>query len=96
MYKRQEAGCAGEVLYTLFPEKDGADSKWRIRSVSRSNEGFELRHPLPEKWRGVRDEELDGVAGVPGCVFVHASGFIGGNKTYDGALQMAQKAVEMS
>jgi len=92
----EEAGCAGEVLYTLFPEKDGPDSKWRIRSVSRSNEGFELRHPLPEKWRGVRDEELDGVSGVPGCVFVHASGFIGGNKTYDGALQMAQKAVEMS
>lgn len=92
----EEAGCAGQVLYTLFPENGEADSKWRIRSVSRSNEGFELRHPLPEKWRGVRDQDLDGVSGIPGCVFVHASGFIGGNKTFEGALQMAQKAVEMS
>jgi uncharacterized UPF0160 family protein len=92
----EEAGCAGQVLYTLFPENGNADSKWRIRSVSRSSEGFELRHPLPEKWRGVRDAELDTVAGVSGCVFVHASGFIGGNKTYEGALEMAKKAVEMS
>lgn len=27
---------------------------------------------------------------MPGCVFVHASGFIGGNDTYEGALQMAR------
>jgi uncharacterized UPF0160 family protein len=92
----EEAGCSGQVLYTLFPENGNADSKWRIRSVSRSSEGFELRHPLPEQWRGVRDAELDTVAGIPGCVFVHASGFIGGNKTYEGALEMAKKAVEMS
>jgi uncharacterized UPF0160 family protein len=30
------------------------------------------------------------VSGVPGCVFVHASGFIGGNATYEGALEMAR------
>jgi hypothetical protein len=41
-------------------------------------------------WRGLRDAELSKVAGVPGCVFVHASGFIGGNDTYEGALQMAR------
>jgi len=28
-------------------------------------------------------------------VFVHANGFIGGNKTFEGALSMAKKAVEM-
>lgn len=43
---------------------------------------------------GVRDEELDKVSGIKGCVFVHASGFIGGNKTFEGALEMARKAVE--
>jgi hypothetical protein len=31
--------------------------------------------------------------GVPGCVFVHASGFIGGNATYEGVLEMARKIV---
>jgi uncharacterized UPF0160 family protein len=32
---------------------------------------------------------------VSGCIFVHASGFIGGNKTYEGALAMASKALEL-
>lgn len=27
--------------------------------------------------------------GCPGAIFIHASGFIGGHKTYEGALQMA-------
>eukprot|EP00116_Pleurobrachia_bachei_P008586 sb/3468848/ len=29
------------------------------------------------------------------CVFVHASGFIGGNRTMEGALQMASKSLEI-
>lgn len=91
----EEKVAAPGVLYVLFAESDAADSKWRIRAVSRSAEGFELRKPLPEAWRGVRDEELDKVSGIPGCIFVHASGFIGGNKTYEGALAMAQKALEL-
>lgn len=84
-----------KVLYVLFAENEQPDSKWRIRAVSRSAEGFELRKPLPEKWRGVRDNELDAVSEIPGSVFVHASGFIGGNKTYDGALAMARKALTL-
>ncbi|KAF2233810.1 metal-dependent protein hydrolase [Viridothelium virens] len=83
-----------QVLYVLFPESQEADSKWRIRAVSVENAGFTNRKDLPDAWKGVRDEELDKISGVPGCVFVHASGFIGGNKTFDGALQMAQKAVK--
>jgi len=50
---------------------------------------FFFRLSLLNKWCGVRDEELSELSGIPGCIFVHASGFIGGNKTYDGALQMA-------
>jgi len=32
--------------------------------------------------------------GIPGAVFCHTSGFIGGNKTWDGVLAMAKAAVE--
>lgn len=92
----EETGKPGNVLYALFPEKPEPDSKWRIRAVSRSDGGFELRKALPEAWRGVRDDQLSGVAGIDGCVFVHASGFIGGNLTFDGALAMAKKALEIS
>lgn len=88
-------GVAPQVLYVLFPETDEADSKWRIRAVSKENGGFQNRKDLPDAWKGVRDEELSKVSGVPGGVFVHAAGFIGGNKTFDGALAMAQKALEL-
>jgi len=48
---------------------------------------------LPIAWRGLSDNELIKVAGIDGCVFVHSSGFIGGNKTFDGALAMARKSL---
>ncbi|KAL2022018.1 hypothetical protein VTK56DRAFT_6258 [Thermocarpiscus australiensis] len=86
---------AGKVLYVLYPEKPAPDAKWRIQCVPVAKDSFESRRPLPEAWRGFRDEELDGIAGVSGCVFVHASGFIGGNKTFEGALAMAKKALEL-
>ena len=91
----KDESCQGRTLYALFPENAEPDSKWRIRAVSRSLEGFELRKALPEKWRGLRDDELSSLSGIGGCVFVHASGFIGGNKTFDGALRMAQAALNM-
>lgn len=91
----EEEATVGSTLYVLFPENGEPDSKWRIRAVSKAKEGFELRKPLPEAWRGVRDEELSKVSGIEGGVFVHASGFIGGCKSYEGALAMAKKAVEM-
>ena len=83
-----------QVLYVLFPESGEADTKWRIRSVSVEGAGFDNRKDLPDAWKGVRDAELDKVSGIEGCVFVHASGFIGGNKTFEGALAMAKKALE--
>ena len=30
---------------------------------------------------------------MPHCIFVHASGFIGGNDSYEGVLKMAQKSL---
>ncbi|KAI9815006.1 MAG: hypothetical protein M1827_002849 [Pycnora praestabilis] len=82
------------VQYVLYPEGPHEGAKWRIQAVSVTRDSFESRKPLPEAWRGVRDERLDEVAGIQGCVFVHASGFIGGNKNWEGIKQMAQTAVE--
>ncbi|KAH6639398.1 metal-dependent protein hydrolase [Boeremia exigua] len=87
-------GVAPQVLYVLFPE-DKPEGKWRIRAVSKENGGFQNRKDLPDAWKGVRDAELDKVSGIEGCVFVHAAGFIGGNKSFDGTLAMAKKALEL-
>ncbi|KAK9896456.1 GAMM1 protein [Cystobasidium minutum MCA 4210] len=80
-------------LYVLYPEDSGG--KWRIQAVPVSSDSFSSRKPLPEAWRGIRDQALSDLSGIPGCVFVHAAGFIGGNETKEGALQMASKALAM-
>jgi uncharacterized UPF0160 family protein len=90
-----EGETAQKVLYVLYPEKPAPDSKWRIQAVPLTKDSFQSRKPLPEAWRGVRDEELSEKTGIPGGVFVHAAGFIGGNKTFEGALAMAKKALEI-
>ncbi len=49
---------------------------------------------MPEHWRGVRDADLSKVSGIDGCIFCHASGFVGGNETYEGALKMARASLK--
>lgn len=83
-----------KALYVLYPEGAGKPN-WRIQCVPVSKDSFTSRKPLPEAWRGKRDEELSEVSGIPGGVFIHASGFIGGNKSYEGVLEMAKKALEL-
>ncbi|KIZ04073.1 hypothetical protein MNEG_3886 [Monoraphidium neglectum] len=75
----QEAGITSDasILFVLYEDD--------------REKNFENRKNIgTQAWRGLRDAALSEVAGVPGCVFCHASGFIGGNDTYDGALAMAR------
>ena len=66
------------------------DSKgYRVSTIPVTASSFEFRKGLPTAWRGVRDDALSELSGIPGCVFIHAAGFIGGNDTYEGALAMA-------
>ncbi|KAL9676546.1 hypothetical protein QQ045_004760 [Rhodiola kirilowii] len=76
------------IKYVIY--QDDRSSNWRIQSVAISPDKFESRKPLPSTWRGLSDKELCDVSGIPGCIFVHMSGFIGANKSYEGALAMAR------
>ncbi|GMH34452.1 hypothetical protein BSKO_02286 [Bryopsis sp. KO-2023] len=76
------------ILFCLY--EDGREKKWRVQSVSVSPGSFQSRKLLPTPWRGLRSGELDKASGIKGCVFIHSSGFIGGNDTYEGALEMAR------
>jgi len=86
------AGSEEEVLYAIYADSNGS---WRVHAVGVQGEGFKSRLPLPESWRGIRDEKLSELTGIPECIFVHATGFIGGNKTEEGALEMARQAIQM-
>ena len=74
------------VKFVLYEDSSGM---WRVQAVTVEGTAFTNRLGLLEKWRGVRDAELVAVSGIAGAKFVHASGFIGGNATFEGAKQMA-------
>lgn len=79
-----------QVLYVIFPGSSPED--WRIQAVEKAT--FVSRKALPEPWRGLRDADLEKESGVPGSFFIHSSGFIGGNKTKEGAIKLAQIACD--
>jgi len=80
-----------KAKYILFPNINAAG--WKVQAVAVSPSSFVSRKALPESWRGLSGEALDAATGITDCVFVHASGFIGGHSTLQGALEMAKRAL---
>jgi len=54
---------------------------------------FTARMDLPKSWAGLRDGELAAVNGVADSVFCHLNLFIGGARSFAGALKMAELAL---
>ncbi|KAL4187522.1 hypothetical protein AMTRI_Chr09g19410 [Amborella trichopoda] len=89
----EEMKIEPSVKYVLY--EDERRKKWRVQKVAIAPDRFKSWRPLPSSGRGLRDSELPYESGIPGCVFVHMSGFIGGNNTYEGALAMAKAALRL-
>ncbi|KAM7494389.1 hypothetical protein LguiB_028998 [Lonicera macranthoides] len=89
----QEMKIEPLIKYVIY--QDDRSKNWRVQAVAVAPDRFESRKPLPSQWRGLRDDELSEESGIPGGVFVHMSGFIGGNQSYDGALAMAKAALKL-
>ncbi|KAK5872227.1 hypothetical protein PBY51_012947 [Eleginops maclovinus] len=79
------------IKFVLYADQNG---QWRVQCVPAGLNTFQNRLSLLEEWRGIRDEALSKLSGIEGCVFVHAGGFIGGNKTQEGALEMARRTLQ--
>ncbi|XP_069762237.1 MYG1 exonuclease isoform X1 [Narcine bancroftii] len=78
------------IKFILYMDLQG---HWRVQCVPETPKSFRSRLPLPEDWRGLRDTDLSTRSRIAGCVFVHATGFIGGNISKEGALQMARNTL---
>lgn len=87
----EELRVEPKPLYVLFAD---STSGTRVRAIPESSASFELRKALPERLRGLRDNELAQLTGIESIVFVHMSGFIGGTKTREDALRLAALALE--
>jgi len=88
----QEIADDSLPLYVIYP--DETNGSWRVQAIPVSPDSFVSRKALPEEWRGLRDDDLSKLTGIDNCIFVHASGFIGGNKTREGALSLARLALK--
>ena len=86
-------GLEGQILFALFTDPNGM---WRVSAVGVKDQKFESRMKLFSEWCALRDDELVAKSGIEGATFVHAAGFIGGNKTREGALAMAAKTIELN
>lgn len=87
----REANVSVLVKFVLYMDRS---TQWRVQAVTEEGALFTNRLSLLKPWCGLRGKELSEVAGIEGCIFVHANGFIGSNATYEGALAMAVKCLE--
>lgn len=81
---------AQDIWYVVSPALRGG---WNVQcALSNSDDRTSFRHPLPQEWYGLRNEELRRVSGVKTALFCHASGFLAGAETMADALNMASIA----
>ncbi|KAL5109373.1 MYG1 exonuclease [Taenia crassiceps] len=77
-------------VFVIVERNSDCGKQFSLTSIPcHPNLPFSKRVPLVAAWAGKRDEELCGLVGLSGCVFVHTSLFLGIHETFDGALQMA-------
>lgn len=80
-------------LETLYVVAERPDKSWIVRAVPKSLDSFELKKALPKEWGGLSGEELEKVTGVPHTFFCHKDLFMAANRTQEGALALAQIAL---
>lgn len=76
-----------------FAILDAGREGFRVNTIPLTPGNFKFRKGLLEQWRGVSHEELVKISGIEDIVFVHSSGFIGGAKSYESALKMAEMSL---
>ncbi|OON99458.1 MAG: hypothetical protein ATN35_12440 [Epulopiscium sp. Nele67-Bin004] len=80
----------GHVLFVVYEDTNG---NWMVQNVQKSSDTFEARKDLPASWAGLSGQALDKVANIEGCVFCHSARFLCGHKTKEGAIYLAELAV---
>ena len=82
---------AQDIWYVVSPALRGG---WNVQCVlDNPDDRVSYRHPLPQSWYGLRNEELQAVSGIKDARFCHPSGFLAGADSQAGALGMAYRAI---
>ena len=80
-----------EVMFVIYPDSEG--EQYQVKTVPVEIGSFLARLDLPKAWAGLRNQELAAVTGVQDSVFCHSNLFIGGARSMEGALRLAELAL---
>jgi len=81
-----------EPLFTIM--NDGKQTTWAVSAIRKDGVSFQSRKLFPESWAGKKGVELASITGVSDASFCHNGRFIVVANSKQGALRLAQIAVE--
>ena len=81
-----------EPTYVVFQRSDEYGS-WEVEAVRDNFKSFENRKNFPAPWAGLKDEDLQKVTGVDDAVFCHKALFMAIAKSKEGAIKLAELAL---
>lgn len=82
-----------EPLFVVKPSR-GDENMWKVEAVRDDTHSFKNRKDFPLAWAGKFREELAGITGVPDALFCHNKRFIVAAGSQEGAIALAQLAVD--
>lgn len=86
-------GTKPEPLFVVKPDR-GNMGKWKIEAVRSDVHSFKNRKNLPNAWAGKMGDELARISGVSDALFCHNKLFVAVAGSKEGALKLAQIAVD--
>lgn len=83
---------AKDIFFAIFPSKTGG---YGIVATPKESNSFELRKEFKEEWAGKTKEELVSLTGIKTFKFCHKNLFICSCETFEDALLIAKKALDL-
>lgn len=80
-----------EPIFVVAPS--GREGNWGVSTIPVAEQTFVSRKDLPQAWAGLRDGELAAVTGVSDAFFCHNKRFLAVAKSKEGALALAELAL---
>ena len=84
-------GESHPALFVVMP----SGGHWKVRAIPPTGEDrMKMRKPLPAKWAGLLEKQLQQVSGIEGAVFCHKGLFISVWETKEAALCALEEALK--
>ncbi|MFA5999777.1 MAG: MYG1 family protein [Candidatus Paceibacterota bacterium] len=81
-----------EPIFVIYPRK--TDHTWGAKAIKADLKTFKNRKDFPASWGGLQNEEFQKITGVSDAFFCHHSLYLVAAKSKEGAIKLAQIALE--